>query len=47
MMQTQFTELSDSQWEVLKDILPQQRKRKYDLRQITNAILYPHRVGSQ
>ena len=46
-MQTHFTELSDSQWEVLKKILPDQRKRKHPLRQITDAILYLHRVGCQ
>ena len=46
-MQTHFTELSDSQWEVLKDILPHQRKRKHSLRSIVNAIFWLHRNGGQ
>ncbi|NJM94655.1 MAG: IS5 family transposase [Cytophagales bacterium] len=46
-MQVQFTELTDSQWEVLKEILPHQRKRKYSLRSIVNAILWFHRTGVQ
>lgn len=46
-MQTQFVELTDSQWEVLKEILPLQRKRKHNLRAVLNGILYMHRVGAQ
>lgn len=46
-MQAQYTELSDSQWEVLKEILPHQRKRKHNLRSVVNAILWLHRVGGQ
>lgn len=46
-MQTQFNELTDSQWEIIKDFLPVQRKRKYDLREILNAILFLHRTGIQ
>lgn len=46
-MQTQYTELTDSQWEVMKDVLPVQRKRKYNLRDVVNAIFWIHRVGSQ
>lgn len=46
-MQTQFSELTDSQWEVLKEFLPHQRKRKYNLREVVNGILYLHRVGTQ
>lgn len=46
-MQIQFTELTDSQWEVLKEILPYQRKRKYCLRPMVNAILWIHRTGVQ
>lgn len=46
-MQTQFTELTDSQWEVLKEVLPCQRKRKHNLRAILNGILYLHRTGGQ
>ncbi len=39
-MQTYQSDLSDSQWEVVKKLLDCQRKRKYDLRQIVNAVLY-------
>lgn len=46
-MQTQFNELSDSQWEGIVDFLPVQRKRKYDLRDVVNAIFYLHRTGIQ
>lgn len=46
-MQSQFKELSDSQWEIMKKYLPVQRKRKYDLRDIVNAIFWILRTGSQ
>ncbi len=46
-MQIQFTELTDSQWEVLKEILPYQRKRKHCLRSVANAIFWFHRTGGQ
>lgn len=46
-MQTQFIELSDFQWEVLKEILPYQRKRKHNLREVVNAILWFNRVSCQ
>ncbi len=39
-MQTYTSDLSDSQWEVVEKLLDNQRKRKYDLRQIWNGILY-------
>lgn len=39
-MQTYQSDLSDSQWEVVEKLLDCQRKRKYDLRQILNGILY-------
>jgi transposase len=39
-MQTYQSDLSDSQWEVVEKLLDCQRKGKYDLRQIVNAILY-------
>ncbi|MFK7949911.1 MAG: transposase [Saprospiraceae bacterium] len=49
---TQFTELTDSQWEVIKEIvdnsLPRNlggRKRKYCLRIMMNAILKVVRTG--
>lgn len=46
-MVTQYEELTDSQWEVIKEYLPVQRKRKYDLRIIVNAILHILRTGEQ
>ena len=39
-MQTKFTELTDSQWEVIEKKLEGHRPRKHDLRVIVNAILW-------
>lgn len=46
-MQTQYERLTDSQWEVMKEYLPVQRKRKHDLREIVDAILWILRIGAQ
>lgn len=46
-MVTHYEELTDSQWEVIKEYLPIQRKRKYDLRIIVNTILHILRTGEQ
>lgn len=46
-MQTQYQRLTDPQWEIIKQYLPVQRKRKYDLRDIVDAILWYLRTGSQ
>lgn len=46
-MQTKFTELTDSQWEVIEKVLKSLRPRKHDLRDIVNAILWITRVGAQ
>ena len=46
-MQASFELLSDSQWEFIKEYLPIQRKRKYCLRDIVNAILSILRTGTQ
>jgi transposase len=46
-MKTSYEELSDSQWEFIKEYLPMQRRRKYDLRQVVNAILKILRTGTQ
>lgn len=46
-MQTKFTELTDSQWEVIEKKLESHRPRKHDLRVIVNAILWITRVGAQ
>ena len=43
----QFTELTNSQWEIIKELLDSGRKRKYCLRTIINAILKVTRTGSQ
>jgi len=42
-----FTELTNSQWEVIKNLLDDHRKRKYSLRDIVNAILKITRTGCQ
>lgn len=42
------TNLTDKQWQVTKIILDsQQRKRKYPLREIMNAIMYMVKTGCQ
>jgi len=41
------TDLSDSQWQVIKEFLNIERKRKHDLRKIVNAILYLVKTGCQ
>jgi len=51
-MQTQYEKLTNPQWEIIKERLPIQRKRKYDrratpLRDIVNAIFWILRTGSQ
>jgi transposase len=46
-MCSKFEELTDSQWEYIKDMLPIQRKRKLDLRKVVNAILWIVRTGCQ
>ena len=46
-MQTQYKRLTNPQWEIMKEYLPIQRKRKYDLRAIVDAILWYLRLGGQ
>lgn len=46
-MQSQYVRLTDSQWEVMKQSLPVQRKRKHSLRAIADAIFWCLRVDSQ
>ena len=49
-MPTQFTELTDSQWQVIEKELDghgQMRKRKYSMRLVMNAILWLTRTGCQ
>jgi putative transposase len=43
-----LTDLEETQWQVIKKILkPQERKRKYDLHKIWNAIFYVVKTGCQ
>ena len=46
-MQERFCELTDSQWEVIKETIDNQRKIKHDKRVIVNAILWLLTTGSQ
>ncbi len=49
-MQIRFTDLTDSQWQYIENILEQvqgKRKRQHSLRTIFNAILWITRTGSQ
>src|SRR5512137_2983481 len=43
------TDLTDAEWEILKDLLPQAkpggRRRRVDLREVLNAIFYRQRTG--
>lgn len=47
IMQTQFTKLSDSQWQFMSKYLPVKRKRQLNLRDIVDGILWILRTGSQ
>lgn len=42
-----FTDLTDSQWEIIKLLIDNGRKRKYCLRSILNGILKITRTGTQ
>lgn len=46
-MQIQFTELTDSQWEIIEKYVSRHQPRKHSLRTIINAILWICRTGSQ
>ena len=46
-MKRYATDLSDSQWQVIKEFLNIKRKRKHDLRPIVNGILYLLKAGCQ
>ena len=41
------SDLTDSQWQVIKNIVDNGRKRKYSMREIVNAILYITKSGCQ
>ena len=44
---SEFRNLSHSQWQYIKDFFGKERKRKYSLRHIVNAILKVTRTGCQ
>lgn len=46
-MQTQYVELTDTQWKIIEEILKDQRKRKHSLRDVVNGILAILRTGTQ
>jgi len=46
-MVKQFIKLSDSQWEVIKKLFPEQAYCELDLREVLNAIFWISRTGSQ
>ena len=46
-MQSQYQRLTDPQWEIIKEYLPIQRKRTYDLRDVVDGIFWSLRVGNQ
>lgn len=46
-MCTQYERMTDAQWEVIKPFVNWQRKRKYNLRDIFDAIFYITRSGTQ
>jgi transposase len=46
-MQIQFEELIDVQWQVIKEILKDNKKRKHNLRGVVNGILEILRTGTQ
>ena len=41
------TDLTDSQWQVIQEVLPDTRRRKHSLRLIVNALLYLTKSGCQ
>jgi putative transposase len=46
-MNSYDSNLTDSQWEIIEQLLDEQRKRKYSLRVIVDAILYMSKTGVQ
>ncbi len=46
-MQERFCELTDSEWEVIKEIVDNQRKIKHEKRLMLNALLWILTTGSQ
>lgn len=46
-MRTQFTELTDAQWQVIEKLVDTGRRRKTSLRSVVNAIRWLAQTGSQ
>lgn len=46
-MNTNFSEFTDSQWQVIEKIINSKRKRKHSLRTIINAIFWINSTGCQ
>lgn len=46
-MRKKFKPLTDSQWQVIAEFLPLQRKRELDLRNVVNAIRWINETGCQ
>ena len=46
-MKTNFSEFTDSQWQVIEKIIDCKRKRKHSLRTILDAIFWINNTGSQ
>ncbi len=46
-MQTCYEVITDSHWEIIKEIVSDQRKRKYNLRDVLDAQFYILRTGTQ
>ena len=46
-MQIKFTELTDSQWQIIEKHFINHKPRKHNLRTIINAILWTTRTGTQ
>ena len=46
-MKDKFHEFTDSQWQILEEIIGDTRKRKYSLRIILNAIFWINNTGCQ
>ena len=46
-MQTCYEVITDSRWEIIKEIVTDQRKRKYNLRDVFDALFYILLTGTQ
>jgi putative transposase len=46
-MTSYSTDLSNSQWQIIAKFLDLKRKRKYDLREVVNGVLYLVKTGCQ